>query len=142
MFEASWRRRDGAMRYAYCALRLVRRTGAAGAACVPSLPDRACRRAPAIDGPAVPFPHQEQRGKAAPGRPGREPQTVADLRQSPWIEQLAPASGQLCLHAGRACASRASRERDMLGPAVASAHRKSSAPQHLPALFVALDLVR
>src|SRR5260221_7569579 len=91
MFEASWRRRDGAMRYAYCALRLVRRTGAAGAACVPSWPDRACRRTPAIDGPAVPFPHQKQRGKTAPGRPRREPQMVADLGQSPWVEQLAPA---------------------------------------------------
>src|SRR5262249_53942044 len=39
----------------------------------------------------VPFPHQEQRGKPAPGRPRRDPQMVPDLGQSPWIEQLPPA---------------------------------------------------
>src|SRR6516225_9975618 len=52
---------------------------------------RASRLAPAINGPGVPFPHQEQRGKTAPGRPRRDPQMVPNLGQSPWIEQLAPA---------------------------------------------------
>src|SRR5262249_18554002 len=46
----------------------------------------ASRLAPAIDGPGVPFPHQEQCGKAAPGRPRRDPQMVADLDQPPWVE--------------------------------------------------------
>jgi hypothetical protein len=41
----------------------------------------------------------------------------------------------------RACASRASRERDMLCPAIPLANRKSFAPQDLPALLVTLDLV-
>src|SRR5215467_5859855 len=52
---------------------------------------RAWRLTPAIDGPGVPFPHQEQRGKTAPGWPRRDPQMVPDLGQSPWIEQLPPA---------------------------------------------------
>jgi len=51
-----------------------------------SLRDRACRLAPAVEGPGVPFPHQEQRGKATPGRPGRDPQMVTDLGQSPGVE--------------------------------------------------------
>jgi hypothetical protein len=47
---------------------------------------RASRLAPAIDGPGVPVPHQEQRSKTAPRRPRRDPQMVADLGQSPWVE--------------------------------------------------------
>src|SRR6516162_1880741 len=52
---------------------------------------RRLRLAPAVDSPAVPCSHEEQRRKAAPGRPRRNPQMVADLGQSPRVEQLPPA---------------------------------------------------